>query len=46
MDGQGFFPIERGGMLAIYTLASEVRMVDIELQEQRLVLVVPAGAAV
>ena len=30
----------------MYTLASAVRMVDLELQEECLVLVVPAGAAV
>ncbi len=44
--GRVFYPVERGGLIAVYTLASAVRMVDLELQERRLVLVVPAGAAV
>jgi hypothetical protein len=45
--GKVFFPMQRYGRYAIYTLASAVRLVDVELKgESDLVLVVPAGAVV
>jgi hypothetical protein len=44
--GKLLFPMERWGRKAVYTMATTVRVVDVEMKEPSLVLVVPAGACV
>ena len=45
--GKVFSPVKRGGKMALFTLATAVRLVDVEMSAATsLVLVIPKGAAV